>query len=39
MVILENQKKIKLLLDLPEEMLRAMKQRNPQKVFMQDYGK
>ncbi len=39
MVILENQKKIKLLLDLSEEMLHAMKQRNPQKVFMQDYEK
>ncbi len=39
MVVFENQKKIKLLLDLPEEMLHAMKQRSPQKVFVQDYEK
>ena len=34
MIITENQKKIKLLLDLPEDMLQAMKRINPQKVFV-----
>lgn len=35
MIIMENGKKIKLLLDLPEDMLQAMKRINPQKVFVQ----
>ena len=34
MIITENQRKIKLLLDLPEDMLQAMKRMNPQKVFV-----
>lgn len=34
MIILENRKKIKLLLDLDEDMLQAMKRINPQKVFV-----
>ena len=34
MIITENQRKIKLLLDLPEDMLQAMKRINPQKVFV-----
>ena len=34
MIISENQQKIKLLLDLPEEMLKAIKQKNPQEVFL-----
>ncbi len=34
MIIMEKQKKIKLLLDLPEDMLQAMKRINPQKVFV-----
>lgn len=36
MIIMENRKKIKLLLDLPEDMLLAMKRINPQKVFVQE---
>jgi hypothetical protein len=34
MIILENRKKIKLLLDLDEDMLQAMKRINPQNVFV-----
>ncbi len=34
MIILKNRKKIKLLLDLDEDMLQAMKRINPQKVFV-----
>lgn len=35
MIIMENRKKIKLLLDLDDDMLQAMKRINPQKVFVQ----
>lgn len=36
MIIMENRKKIKLLLDLDDDMLQAMKRINPQKVFVQN---
>lgn len=36
MIIMEGGKKIKLLLDLEEDMLQAMKQMYPQKVFVQN---
>ncbi|MCI9075062.1 MAG: hypothetical protein HFH10_04550 [Dorea sp.] len=35
MIIMENKRKIKLLLDLDEDMLQAMKRISPQKVFVQ----
>lgn len=39
MIILENKKKIKLLLDLDEEMLLAMKRRYPERVFVDNTPK
>lgn len=35
MIIMENRRKIKLLLDLDEDMLRSIKRLHPQKVFVQ----